>query len=176
MSLAMLDTLIYWDLPSQNGSSSAVWSVYENPSDAVTCPLTYKTIHDPEWGYRPNALPFIFQDFRFLSTQGGAEVVLFKQHWSDTAMEPPRAIAYVEIRVRKQKNNDNYQKLLYARLDDDTFLCILLPGTLPWPSGHASSDGLHHKGSIGTLSFHHWHQCEKVPSETCAYGVQPSFR
>ena len=85
-------------------------------------PTSYKTIDDPEWGNRPNALPFIFQDFRFF-TQGGAEVVLSKQHWSDTSMEPPRAIAYVELRVRKQKNNDNYQKLLYARLDGNDVLC-----------------------------------------------------
>ena len=30
-------------------------------------PTTYKTIDDPEWGDRPNALPFIFDDMVFKS-------------------------------------------------------------------------------------------------------------
>ena len=83
---------------------------------------SYRTIDDPEWGDRPNALPFIFDDFRFLSSSG-QEIFLTKEHWSDPHLEPLKEISYVELRVRKQKNNDNYQKLLYARLASESPLC-----------------------------------------------------
>ena len=83
---------------------------------------SWRTIDDPEWGDRPNALPFIFEDFRFLSASG-QEIFITKEHWSDPHLAPPKELAYVELRVRKQKNNDNYQKLLYARLPTDSPLC-----------------------------------------------------
>ena len=83
---------------------------------------SYRTIDDPEWGDRPNALPFILQDFRFL-TESGAECPITREHWSDPYMDLPKDFAYVEVRVRKQKNNDNYQKLLYARLKNQPILC-----------------------------------------------------
>ena len=88
-------------------------------------PTTYKTIDDPEWGDRPNALQFIFQDFRFLSSSG-AELEITKPMWHDPHATLPPDFAYVELRVRKQKNNDNYQKLTYARLKTRSQLCPVL--------------------------------------------------
>ena len=83
---------------------------------------SWRTIDDPEWGNRPNALPFIFDDFWFLSASG-QEIFITKEHWSDPHLALPKELTYVELRVRKQKNDDNYQKLLYARLPTDSLLC-----------------------------------------------------
>ena len=85
-------------------------------------PTEYKRIDDPEWGDRPDALPFIFQDFRFL-TFDGREIKIQRHHWQRHTSTLPPEFAYMELRVRKQKNNDNYQKLTYARLDKRPVMC-----------------------------------------------------
>lgn len=88
-------------------------------------PTNYKTIDDPEWGDRPNALPFIFQDFRFLDSTG-KELHITERMWRNTNSPLPLEFTHLELRVRKQKNNDNYQKLTYTRLVKRPKMCPVL--------------------------------------------------
>ena len=85
-------------------------------------PTTYKTIDDEYWGDRPNALPFIFEDFTFTDS-AGREVVISDSLAMDAHAPIPSNIAYLKLMVRKQKNDDNYQQLTYARTYNDPRLC-----------------------------------------------------
>eukprot|EP00956_Cyclotella_meneghiniana_P012883 scaffold18357_cov62-Cyclotella_meneghiniana.AAC.1 len=84
-------------------------------------PTKYKVIDDEYWD-GPDALPFIFEDFVFL-TASGQEIKITKDMWSDPQTSMPSTFAYLVLRVRKQKNNDNYQKLTYARIYKNPLLC-----------------------------------------------------
>lgn len=107
-------------------------------------PTKYKIIDDEFWGDRPTALPFIFDDFTFLNSTG-QEIDIPSDLWSNPQAAMPSAFAYLKLRVRKQKNNDNYQVLTYARIYKNPLLCpvraafriacrgrrLKLPGTHP---------------------------------------------
>ena len=107
-------------------------------------PTQYKTIDDEFWGDRPNALPFIFDDFVFLDS--GGRVIPITSALSDKAdAAMPSNFAYLKLRVRKQKNNDNYQHITYSRIYKHPTYCpvraafrivcrgrrLHLPGTHP---------------------------------------------
>jgi DNA-dependent RNA polymerase auxiliary subunit epsilon len=81
---------------------------------------SYAKIDDPEWGTRPNPLSLIKEDIQFFSSSG-APVTLTEA--TLLTRDLPEAIAYVELLIRKQKNNDNYQTLKYSRCSKNSDLC-----------------------------------------------------
>ena len=83
----------------------------------------YTKIDDPEWGSRPDALSLIKEDIQFFSSTG-APVTLPEA--ALLTRDLPEAIAYVELLIRKQKNNDNYQTLKYNRCTKNSALCPVL--------------------------------------------------
>lgn len=82
----------------------------------------YKRIDDPEWGDRPDARSLIIDDFAFFDERG-APVPLTRPTWRRPLSELPENISYVEVCFRKQKNNDNYQKIPYSRTSKNPLLC-----------------------------------------------------
>ena len=106
-------------------------------------PTKYKTIDDEFWD-GPDALPFIFDDFVFLD-KDGVELTISEDMATDPSLPMPDNFAYLKLTVRKQKNNDNYQKLTYSRIHNDPRYCpvraafrivcrgrrLNLPGTHP---------------------------------------------
>ena len=97
-------------------------------------PTVYKTIDDPEWGDRPNALPFIFDDMVFKS-HNGTVVSIPQSTWADPGASLPADIGYLELTVRKQKNNDNYQKLTYGRVVQRPIMCPVRAAFHIWCRG-----------------------------------------
>jgi hypothetical protein len=85
-------------------------------------PTTYARINDPEWGERPDAIALIPQDITFFDKSGSRINIDEEQTGIHHEFLPP-AIEYVELRIRKQKNNDNYQTLTYARTQRNTIMC-----------------------------------------------------
>ena len=111
---ALVPALIEWLLLARwVGPRKSEWC-----SDS---PTKYKVIDDEYWD-GPDALPFIFNDFVFL-TADGQKIQITKDMWSNPTATMPSNFAYLVLRVRKQKNNDNYQKLTYARIYKSPLLC-----------------------------------------------------
>jgi hypothetical protein len=82
----------------------------------------WERIQDELWGDRPDCLGLIFEDFTF-HTENGTTVVLSKTDWADPHRPLPAQIRYMKMRIRKQKNNDNYQVLTYKVAMKCTALC-----------------------------------------------------
>lgn len=87
-----------------------------------TSPTKYARIDDPEWGDRPDAVALIQQDITFLDANGMLLQITPQQISKHHPTLPPE-VAYVELRIRKQKNNDNYQTLKYTRSHKNTTIC-----------------------------------------------------
>ena len=78
-------------------------------------PHEYAKILDPEWGNKPNAIPLIAEDLTFLGPEG--------QYLGDIDNFADSDAAFNHLRIRHQKNNDNYQTLTYYRDITHTVLC-----------------------------------------------------
>jgi hypothetical protein len=84
---------------------------------------TYSRISDPLWD-GPEAEALIMEDIVFLTASGKRVHVTTRKPLPPT--EPiPKGIKYVEITIRKQKNNQNYQKLKYAISKKNKYLCAV---------------------------------------------------
>ncbi len=81
----------------------------------------YTRIDDPLWD-GPDARSIILEDFTFYDANQ-APVRLSAQPWDIPLHDLPPNIAFVELCIRKQKNNDNYQKLIYGRCKKTPLLC-----------------------------------------------------
>lgn len=79
----------------------------------------FEKIDDPEWGDRPAALGLILEDITFYSASG-RPVHVTKDMWHTRSL--PTNFEYLKLRIRKQKNNDNYQILTYHRVRN-SYLC-----------------------------------------------------
>lgn len=124
---SLVPSLIEWLLLARwVGPRRAEWC-----SDS---PTSWETIDDPEWGDRPNARPFIFDDMVF-TTSTGRKITFPKSVWSDPHADLPSDVAYLELTFRKQKNNDNYQKLTYGRLTKRPVMCPVRAAFRIWCRG-----------------------------------------
>lgn len=157
---ALTPALIEWLLLSRwVGPRKSEWC-----SDS---PTTYKTIDDPEWGNRPKALPFIFDDFVF-TTKGGQRVVIPESTWSNPAADLPRDIEYLEITVRKQKNNDNYQKLTYGRVTKRPLMCPVRAAFHIWCRGQRLGLPGTYPAAVYSTSTHHGEMSHRlITGEDC---------
>ena len=82
----------------------------------------YNRIDDPAWSDRPDARSAILEDFTFFDNNG-TRVAIGKSLWERPLSDLPDTISFVEICIRKQKNNDNYQKLTYSCAQKNPLLC-----------------------------------------------------
>lgn len=85
-------------------------------------PTKYAHIDDPEWGNRPDAVALIPQDITFFD-KAGSRINIKEEHKNNHHTALPPAIKYVELCIRKQKNNDNYQTLKYAQTKHNVTMC-----------------------------------------------------
>jgi hypothetical protein len=84
---------------------------------------TYSRITDPLWD-GPDAEALILEDTVFM-TEMGKRVPIIKQGPLAPSAPMPWGITFAEITIRKQKNNQNYQKLKYAVSKKNTHLCAV---------------------------------------------------
>ena len=70
----------------------------------------YTRIDHPERGGCPNANTLILQDIRFFDVKG-TRITITLQQTDFHHMTLPHNVKYVELCVRKQKNNNNYHML-----------------------------------------------------------------
>ena len=69
-------------------------------------PHSHARITDPLWGDRPDSVAVIAEDF-VLKDADGIVIPI-------TLSTPPSAVRFAELRIRYQKNQDNYQILTYS--------------------------------------------------------------
>jgi hypothetical protein len=52
----------------------------------------------------------------------GAPIEIYRALWSKPLSQLPANIAFVALCICKQKNNDNFQKIIYSRCNKNPFL------------------------------------------------------
>ena len=169
----MLDTLIYWDLPSQNGSSSAVGSVYENPSDAVTCPLHIRPFMTPSGVIAP--MPYPSFSKTFVSLHRAEQKWSFSSSIGRTQPWNPPGQLHMWRSESGSRKITTIIKSCSMPASTAIHFCASFAGDTTLAFRTRIQRQFTPQGQHWNLIFHHWHQCEKVPSETCVCGVQPSF-
>ena len=81
----------------------------------------YTIIDDPLWvGNKTRSVAI--EDFRFFD-HNNAPVTITPDMWKNPQATLPRNIAFMELCFRKQKNNDNHQKIIYSRSTKCEHLC-----------------------------------------------------
>ena len=81
----------------------------------------YTTIDDPLWdGNKVRSIAI--EDFTFYNSNN-APVTITQDMWSRPNSTLPDNISFVEVCFRKQKNNDNYQKIIYSCCDRNPLMC-----------------------------------------------------
>ena len=81
----------------------------------------YTRITDPLWVGNATRSVAI-EDFTFFDAKG-APIKIPKSLWCKPLPTLPSDISFVELCIRKQKNNDNFQKITYSRCVKNPFLC-----------------------------------------------------
>ena len=81
----------------------------------------YVRIDDPLWEGN-DVRSVAIEDFTFFDTKG-APVQVPQTTWNEPASQLPTNIAFVELCIRKQKNNDNFQKITYSCCHKNPLLC-----------------------------------------------------
>jgi hypothetical protein len=81
----------------------------------------YTRITDPLWVGNATRSVAI-EDFTFFDAKG-APIKIPKSLWCKPLPTLPSNISFVELCIRKQKNNDNFQKITYSRCVKNPFLC-----------------------------------------------------
>ena len=89
---------------------------------------TWATITDPEWGDRPNSVALILQDITFQTADGTVVTIPHSMARKLRPGELPLGIRYMRIRIRKQKNNNNYEVITYEASIRNTTLCPVRAG------------------------------------------------
>lgn len=84
-------------------------------------PHEYTRITDPLWTSNTTRSVAI-EDLSFFDAKG-APIRFPKSLWQKPLPALPADIAFVELCIRKQKNNDNFQKITYSRCGKHPFLC-----------------------------------------------------
>ena len=84
-------------------------------------PSEYTRITDPLWEGNDTRSVAI-EDLTFFDAKG-APFRVDKPLWRKPLHQLPPDIAFVELCIRKQKNNDNFQKITYSRCTRNPFLC-----------------------------------------------------
>jgi len=84
-------------------------------------PTEYTRIIDPLWEGN-DARSMVIEDFAFFDAKG-APVKITKAIWRQPLSQLPTNVDFVELCIRKQKNNDNFQRLPYSRCLKNPFLC-----------------------------------------------------
>jgi hypothetical protein len=108
---------------------------------------TWETIQDELWGDRPNCLGLIFEDITF-QTEAGANVPITAEHWFNPLAPLPAEIHYMKIRIRKQKNNNNYETLTYAVAKQRAILCPVTAGFRIKTRGYRLGLPQHHPAAV----------------------------
>ena len=84
--------------------------------------MTTSALMTPSGAIAPDVRSLIIDDFASFD-ECGAPVLLIRTTWRRPHSELPANISYVEVCFRKQKNNDNYQKIPYSRTSKNPLLC-----------------------------------------------------